>query len=76
MSDVVRGVPTVVCESKRLELGIDRNEGEPPARSSRPAIDGRSRDIVVHTAVLCLPMVEQWVSVLRSEAEIRLVIPH
>jgi hypothetical protein len=52
LSDVVRGVPTAVCESKRFVLGIDRNEAGPPARSSLPAIDGRSKDIVVHAAAL------------------------
>jgi hypothetical protein len=54
LSDVVRGVPIAVCESKRLELGIARSEGEPPARISLPVIDGRSKDILLRVAALCV----------------------
>lgn len=73
LSDVVRGVPTAVCESKRLEHGMDRNEAGPLALSSLPAIDGRSKDIVVHAACLC-NMVRDRSVVLKSEAESCLVI--
>jgi hypothetical protein len=52
LSDVVRGVPIAVCESKRLEPGIDRNADGAPARSSLPAIIGRSKDISWFT-MLC-----------------------
>lgn len=54
LSDVVRGVPRAVCESNRLEPGIVRKDGEVPARSSLPAIEGRSKDIVKHAAVVCV----------------------
>jgi hypothetical protein len=73
LSEVVRGVPTAVRESKRLELGMDRNEAGLPALSSLPAIDGRSKDIVVHAAGICKSYWHRSV-VLKSEAESCLVI--
>ena len=45
--DVVSTVPAAVWVSYRLELGIARRHDGAPARSSRPAIEGRSKDIVL-----------------------------
>lgn len=55
LSDVVRGVPIAVCESKRLEPGIDRSVDGAPARSSLPAIVGRSKDISRFTMLCSVP---------------------
>ena len=43
---MVRGVPTEVVVSNLAEPGTTLREAGAPARSSRPAIEGRKRDIV------------------------------
>jgi hypothetical protein len=51
LSEVVRGVPNAVWLSNLTVPGTARRADGTPALSSRPAIEGRSSDIVYFTPV-------------------------
>jgi len=58
--EIISLEPAAVVVSYRLVLGAARRDDGAPARSKRPATDGRSRDIVLCFTNISSSLEESW----------------